>query len=235
MKNDVTIQREYYERTSVNFDKMHLHAGDAHELALSAFSGLVHRFPHESFLDVGAGTGRAISFLTQRFPNSRVVGIEPSPAQRAQAYAKGISQNALIEGDVLDLPFKDDEFDWVVETGVLHHIKNFPKAVTEMCRVARQGVMISDSNNLAQGTGLAKFVKSRIKAAGLWPLAVFIQTRGKGYKESEGDGVFYSFCAFDCVDLVKEKFPTIHYMNTEAADFRLDRSAGHVMILARKA
>jgi ubiquinone/menaquinone biosynthesis C-methylase UbiE len=234
MKDAVTIQREYYERTSVNFDKMHLHPEDAHELALSAFSGLVQRFPHDSFLDVGAGTGRAISFLTQQFPNSRVIGIEPSPAQRAQAYAKGISPNVLIEGNALDLPFKDDEFDWVVETGVLHHIKSFQRAVIEMCRVARQGVMISDSNNLAQGTGLTKFVKSRIKAMGLWRLAVLIQTRGKGYKESEGDGVFYSFCAFDCVDIVKEKFPTIHYMNTEAADFRLDRSAGHVMILARK-
>src|ERR1700730_9643638 len=99
MKNDVTIQREYYERISVNFDKMHLHAGDAHELALSPFSGLVHRFPHDSSLDVGAGTGRASAFLTQRCPNSRVVGIEPFPAQPAQAYAKRLSPNVLIEGD----------------------------------------------------------------------------------------------------------------------------------------
>jgi ubiquinone/menaquinone biosynthesis C-methylase UbiE len=233
MKDEVTIQREYYERTSVNFDKMHLHFVDAHELALSAFSGLVQLFPHESFLDVGAGTGRAVSFLTKQFPNSRVVGVEPAPAQRAQAYAKGVSPNMLIEGDALSLPFQDNEFDWVVETGVLHHVRNFRKAVTEMCRVARQGVMISDSNNLAQGTGLVKFVKRGIKEAGLWPLTVLIQTRGKGYKESEGDGVFYSFCAFDCVDIVKTKFPIIHYMNTDAAEPCLDHSAGHVMILAR--
>lgn len=235
MEDEVTIQREYYERTSVNFDKMHVHFADAHELALSAFSGFVQRFPHESFLDIGAGTGRAISFLTQQFPSSRVVGIEPAPAQRAQAYAKGVSENVLIEGDALSLPFRDDEFDWVVETGVLHHIKSFRKAVTEMCRVARQGVMISDSNNLAQGTGLAKFVKRRIRAAGLWPFAIFVQTRGKGYKESEGDGIYYSFCAFDCVDIVRTKFPRIHYMNTEAAEPCLDRSAEHVMILARTA
>ena len=123
---------------------MHLHSADAHELALSAFSGLVQLFPHDLFLDVGAGTGRAVSFLTQQFPNSRVIGIEPAPTQRTQAYAKGVSPNAPIEGDALSLPFQDNEFDWVVETGVLHHVKNFRKAVSEMCRVARQGVMISD-------------------------------------------------------------------------------------------
>ena len=233
MKDEVSIQREYYERTSVNFDNMHLHSLDVHELALAAFSGLVQRFPHKSFLDIGAGTGRSVSFLTRQFPSSRVVGIEPAPAQRAQAYAKGISRNVLVEGDALNLPFENDEFDWVVETGVLHHIRNFRKAVTEMCRVARQGVMISDSNNLSQGGALAKFLKRTIKTAGLWPLVVHIQTRGKGYKVSEGDGVFYSFCAFDCVDIVKKKFPRIHYMNTEEAEPCLNRSAGHVMILAR--
>lgn len=235
MKDEVALQRAYYERTSVNFDRMHLKFLDAHEFALSAFSGIIQRLAHESILDVGAGTGRAVTFLTEQFPNSRVVGIEPAVAQRDQAYAKGISPNVLIEGDALSLPFHDDEFDWVIETGVLHHIKDFPKAVEEMCRVAKQGIMISDSNNLAQGGGLAKFVKNGIKAIGLWPLAVLMQTRGKGYKESEGDGVFYSFCAFDCVHIVKRKFPVIHYMNTEAAGPCLDRSAGHVMILARTA
>lgn len=233
--NEITLQREYYERTSVNFDEWHIHAADEHKVALSAFSGIVQLFSHDSILDVGAGTGRAVSLLTQRFPNSRIVGIEPAAAQRAQAYAKGISKSVLIEGNALALPFADNEFDWVVETGVLHHIRDFRKAVTEMCRVAKHGVMISDSNNIAQGTGLARFMKMIFKAVGLWRPVVAIRTRGKGYHTSEGDGVFYSFCAFDCLDIVEKKFPVIHFMNTVPSGPSLRRSAGHVMIFARKA
>jgi ubiquinone/menaquinone biosynthesis C-methylase UbiE len=233
MNDEMTNQRNYYERTSINFDAMHLRHMDAHELALAAFAGLVKQLSHESFLDVGAGTGRAITFLTHRFPNSRVIGIEPAPAQRTQAYAKGISENVLIKGDALALPFADCEFDWVIETGALHHIRDFRKAVTEMCRVAKHGVMISNSNNVGQGSKLVKFAKLIIKTIGLWRPLVAIQTGGKGYKESEGDGIFYSFCAFDCVNIVKQKFPMIHFMNTEPSGPSLRRSAGHVMIFAR--
>jgi len=77
-----------------------------------------------------------------------VVGIEPVAELHEQGYAKGISKSSLIEGDALALPFSDGEFDWVVATGVLHHIRQFKKATSEICRVARYGVMISASNNM---------------------------------------------------------------------------------------
>jgi hypothetical protein len=104
-----------------------------------------------------------------------------------------------------------------------------------MARVARKGVMISDSNNIGQGRGLARYMKFLLKSAGLWRAFIWTTTGGKMYKMSEEDGIFYSFSAFDCVDSLRSKFTIIHFMNTEeCTGFNLYRGSPHVMIFARK-
>ena len=215
---------------------MHLSERDEHGKALSAFMGLAEVYgPVGSILDVGAGTGRAIEKLKGRWPDAKVMGVEPVAALREEGYKKGIRENELVAGDGLNLAFRDDSFDFVIETGVLHHVKTPIAAVEEMTRVARKGILISDSNNIGQGAAAARAIKYAVKALGLWPACVYLQTRGKMYKSSAGDGVFYSFSAFDCVTTAMNKFPVVHYMNTVRTDgFDLYRGAGHVMIFACK-
>jgi len=90
-----------------------------------------------------------------------VKGIEPVAELRQQAEIQnGIGSDPLREGDALQLPFADDSFDWVVETGLLHHIRDWPQAVAEMARVARYGVLISDTNNIGQGSPRTRTLKS---------------------------------------------------------------------------
>ena len=104
-----------------------------------------------------------------------------------------------------------------------------------MTRVARKGVMISDSNNIGQGGAVTRLLKFAIKSLGFWRAAIFLETRGKMYKSSEGDGIYYSFSAFDCVDTIRRKFPIVHYMNTMRCNgYNLYRGAPHVMIFACK-
>ncbi len=64
-----------------------------------------------------------------------------------------------------------------------------------MVRVARVGVLISDSNNMGQGSAAARALKQCVKGMGLWKALIWAQTGGRMYKESDGDGVYYSFCA----------------------------------------
>ncbi len=234
MANEINAQRAYYSRTAQHYDGMHLRGVDEHGKALSGFMGLAEVFGNiESVLDVGAGTGRAIEKIKSRWPGVRVIGVEPVDALREQGYKKGIGEDELIAGDALNLPFSDDSFDFAIETGVLHHIRKPIDAVREMTRVARKGVMISDSNNIGQGGAAARLLKFVIKSMGLWPASVYLETRGKMYKSSEGDGIYYSFSAFDCVNAMQAKFPIIHYMNTVKANgFDLYRGATHVMIFA---
>ncbi|QPN59113.1 methyltransferase domain-containing protein [Synechococcus sp. CBW1002] len=64
----------------------------------------------------------------------------------------GIDPSRLHEGDSLHLPLSDESFEWVVETGVLHHIRDRKRAVAEMARVARHGMLISDTHTVVGST-----------------------------------------------------------------------------------
>ena len=159
---DEDRQRAYYQATAASYHESHVGELGEHELALDLLVMLAQRQAVTgSFLDVGAGTGRAMKTLASAFPLALVKGIEPVAELRQQAEIQnGIGSDALREGDALQLPFADDSFDWVVETGVLHHIRDWPQAVAEMARVARYGVLISDTNNIGQGSPRTRTLKS---------------------------------------------------------------------------
>jgi len=233
--DEVALQREYYARTSHAFDAMHLQ-GDEHVLAchlLVAF--LKAQNPDATILDIGAGTGRLFEFLQEQNLQFTIIGVEPSHAQRGIAYNKGIRPDHLIEGDATKLEFPDNHFDFCTEFGVLHHIKKNRQALREMCRVASKGVFLSDSNNFGQGTFLVRVIKRLLRILRLWKLAVLFNTGGKGYTYSDGDGVFYSFTAFDCISILREKFPSIYIWNTKPLKGKnLFFGADHVAILAHR-
>ncbi|MCS5694104.1 class I SAM-dependent methyltransferase [Cyanobium sp. FGCU-6] len=150
--SDEARQRAYYQATAASYHERHVGELDEHGLALELLMMLArHHGVVGSFLDVGAGTGRATKTLATAFRQARVQGIEPVAELRQQAEIQnGISGDDLREGDALQQPFAVDSFDWVVGTGVLHHIRHWPQAVAEMARVARYGVRISDTNNIGK-------------------------------------------------------------------------------------
>ena len=233
--NDTARQRAYYERTADHYEAMHVCADDEHGLALALFAGIARRNGARAVLDVGAGTGRALELLAAELPQCRLTGIEPSEALRSVGHAKGLSADQLIGGSGEALPFADNAFDFVIETGMLHHVPDPAKVVAEMVRVARLGVMISDSNNYAQGPWALRMLKAVVSALGLWRAFIWLQTRGKMAKWSEGDGLFYSYSVFDNLDLVRAKFPRLLLTNTvpmTGASLRHD--AGHVCLIALK-
>lgn len=232
--SDEARQRAYYQATAASYHERHGGEKGEHALALELLVMLArHHGVTGSFLDVGAGTGRAMKALATAFPQARVQGIEPVAELRQQAEIQnGISGDDLREGDAMQLPFADDSFAWVVKTDMLHHIFHWPKAVAEMARVARYGMLISYTNNIGQGSPRTRKL---IKKLGLWNVFVWLQTKGKMSKCSEGDGVYYSFCAFDALPLLRGKFGQVQVMNTQgssAADLLSEVS--HVAIVARR-
>lgn len=189
------LQRAYYERTSRRFDEWHLHAMDEHHSALLWIDFLFPKEEIASILDVGAGTGRAIEFF--RAGGRRITGVEPSAAQIAQAVKKGVTHGHIVQADGAALPFPDATFDAVCEFGMLHHVEHPERVIGEMLRVARKAVFISDSNRFGQGRTIAKLGKLALYKIGLWKLAEFARTLGRGYHVSERDGLFYSFSVYD--------------------------------------
>jgi ubiquinone/menaquinone biosynthesis C-methylase UbiE len=234
--NEIQMQRDYYSRTAGEYDQLHVDADekDEHYLALAFMVSALDYYGIESILDVGSGTGRALQYIKQRKPGIRVAGIEPVQELRQIGHAKGLAESELIDGDVTHLNFADGEFDLVCEFGVLHHVKDHDGAVSEMLRVARKAVFISDSNNFGQGSFPVRCLKQLIHALGLWRVADYLKTKGKGYTISEEDGLAYSYSVFDDYRQIQSQCKTIHLLNTEGGQINPYRTASHVALLGVK-
>jgi ubiquinone/menaquinone biosynthesis C-methylase UbiE len=232
--NAVELQRRYYAATADRYDEMHVRDDDEHGFALCFLLSVVEHLRIRSLLDIGSGTGRGLLKITTACPDITALGIEPSPELRKVGHSKGLRETQLIDGDAMNLAFSDNSFDLVSEFGALHHIPNPSKAVSEMLRVARRAIFISDSNNFGQGGKLSRLFKQAINATGLWHFADLVKTRGKGYTVSEGDGLAYSYSVFNNYKRIADKCESVHMLNTLNAGPNLYRTASQVALLGVK-
>lgn len=92
----------------------------------------------KNILDVGSGNGYFAYYLSQY---TNVVGVDIS-----ETLLKLNPISRKIKCDAQDLPFKEGSFDLVISSNLLHHVENPTKVISEMCRVSREYVILSDSN-----------------------------------------------------------------------------------------
>jgi len=90
-------------------------------------------------LDVGCGTGRfPLSMSTMN--NSQFFALEPSIEMLKQAVVKDESgRTSWVCGDGQKLPFRDNSFNCVYMTLVIHHIENKKMALQEIYRTLKKG------------------------------------------------------------------------------------------------
>lgn len=193
-------QRAYYEQTADRYDAMHVRDGDEHGLALEMAAALMSGLGVRSVLDVGAGTGRTARRLSPAFEVTEIEPVRELTAEGDRNY--GASGSMRVCGSGYHLPFPDGAFDAVCETGTLHHVRWPSKVVGEMLRVAKRAVFLSDSNRFGQGSLLARLTKLGLYKCRLWPAFRFVQTRGRRYYWSEGDGIAYSYSVYDSLEKV---------------------------------
>jgi len=187
-------QRAYYARTASQYNDMHVDDVDEHGLALHHIAGYLKIIQAESVLDTGCGTGRAMHFLRDRFPEMHFRGNDPSAELLA---ASGLPSDLIDCVGSEQLPYPDRSFDAVVETGVLHHVAEPERVVAEMLRVARKAVFLSDTNIYGAGHPAARVIKLALSTVGLLDTVNRLRRRGKRWYYSDGDGVAYSYSVFD--------------------------------------
>jgi ubiquinone/menaquinone biosynthesis C-methylase UbiE len=234
MNEAVSIQQQYYRETAARYDGSHMRSDGEHDFALAFMLSMVRFLGVRSVLDLGSGTGRGLQGVKTAYPDIHIVGIEPSAALREVGYAKGLSREELMDGDAQHLNFADNEFDLVCEFGALHHMPDPHKAVSEMLRVARVAIFISDGNNFGQGGALGRTAKQVLQALHLWKAADFVKTRGKGYAISKGDGLYYSYSVFSDYARISQSCKSVHLMNSTRAGRNLYRTASHIALLGIK-
>lgn len=89
-------------------------------------------------LEVGAGRGYLAGKLA---PNNKVTASDIVINQKTKDKYKG-SGIEFVEANAEHLPFKDNEFDVVITTHTLEHVKDLPATVAELKRVAKESLII---------------------------------------------------------------------------------------------
>jgi ubiquinone/menaquinone biosynthesis C-methylase UbiE len=91
-------------------------------------------------LDVGCGNGAAAVHLAATL-GLDVVGVDVDPDQIREATLAAPNTPAVrfLVADATDLPFPDDQFNFVYTSKATHHIPDWQQAITEMVRVLRPG------------------------------------------------------------------------------------------------
>lgn len=87
-------------------------------------------------LDVGCGTGRIVKEMIDR--GAEVVCCDLSE-EMLKIFRKKFSGVECVKADIRDLPFGDGEFDMVVATFVIVHLKKLLPAFDEVYRVLKDG------------------------------------------------------------------------------------------------
>lgn len=89
-------------------------------------------------LDIGCGTGRWTKYLSQKI--GFIEAIDPSNAILAADYLLNDIQNVRIsKASVETIPFDDETFDFAMSIGVLHHIPDTQKAMTDCVKKVKKG------------------------------------------------------------------------------------------------
>ncbi len=92
----------------------------------------------ELLLDVGCNTGAMLAVMHEVY-GTRGVGVDFSRPAVASAAACDTGGSALFSADALRLPFRDGSFDLAVSFGVIEHVADHSRMVSEMARVLRPG------------------------------------------------------------------------------------------------
>jgi len=89
-------------------------------------------------LEIGCGDGSGTQSIQKYFHPQKIHGIDLDPRMIEVANKKKSSQSVSFSvGDVEKLKFKDNQFDAVMDFGVIHHVPNWKKGLRELKRVLK--------------------------------------------------------------------------------------------------
>jgi len=92
----------------------------------------------ESILDVGCGTGRLLRKAGERWPNARLIGVDPAEGMIEKA--RLLMPNATFYVSMAEsLPLPDGSVDLAFSTASFHHWRDNVQGVREVRRVLRPG------------------------------------------------------------------------------------------------
>lgn len=96
--------------------------------------------PHKKVLDLCTGTGDIAHFVKKIQPEAEIFGVDFSKEMLNIAKKKNKDID-FIEADILDLPFEDESFDYIIVSFGLRNVEDIDKALLEIKRILKKDGM----------------------------------------------------------------------------------------------
>ncbi len=97
----------------------------------------------EVIIDIGSGTGRLSSAVTERYPDSRLYSLDLSPAMLNYARRQPITQpEGFICADAEQLPFNEQSVDMIVSNVTIQWCMNLEQTFKEFQRIIKPGGLL---------------------------------------------------------------------------------------------
>lgn len=126
--------RDNFSRSAAHYEKYAVfQAKLAQELLEEVIGG---GYGTNDVLDIGCGTGWLLNELKRFLPQSRLWGLDISPEMAKKAREK---VEAVLAGDAVCLPFKDQSLGLVLSNAVYQWVPDLPAAFREAHRILKPG------------------------------------------------------------------------------------------------
>ena len=163
--------------------------------AYASFFNFIDNELEGKALEIGCGIGKTTSWLAKRYNKLRITAIDYDKEQIKIARKNKIINAVFEQGDGTKLKFKNFTFDYVIETGVFHHIKDYKKAVKEPSRVLKKNGYFY-LMDISQYFFMLWPIKLFFPPESLLTKKVFIeQLENNGFKVEKSKGRFVFFIA----------------------------------------
>ena len=133
---------EFYDKKAQSEAEDFLKANWSSEKSMQSrfkvLSNVVNIFDNIKILDIGCGPGNLEKYLTSKYKDLEITGIDTSETMLSYARSKNLDIKFMI-GNLVDLPFKINTFDLTISLGVFQNFDgDIDKAVHEICRVTKK-------------------------------------------------------------------------------------------------
>ena len=108
-------------------------------IVYNSFLNFIDKNIQGKLLEIGCGIGKTTHFLAEKYNKLKITAIDYDKEQIKLANRNKKSKNiSFKQGDATSLNFENNSFNYVIETNVLHHIKNYEAAIKETRKVLKK-------------------------------------------------------------------------------------------------